>query len=347
LRSEVGLMGILIFQNDKSEQSEIRKLLNEGGHTQLRFVSNSEELMNLLGLLEPGDFKPSADTDLIIFDISNERDAIDVLRRIKEHASYSEIPMIIISSQSAPETLQMAFAYGASDFISKPYRNYEFLARVRSALIFKHETDRRKARERELLEVTRQLSDLNAVLNRLSLIDGLTSISNRRFFDQSMNQEWRVSYRNERPVSLILIDIDHFKIFNDNYGHQAGDQCIKQVAQIIRGCLRRPGDLVARYGGEEFACILPDTDLTGATFVADRINASIQAANISHGKSPTADRVTVSQGVVSCIPGPNLTREQFIEAADQALYLAKREGRNCLRSKHLEGKSSPEIKKAE
>jgi diguanylate cyclase (GGDEF)-like protein len=340
-------MGILVYQSDRREREEINGMLRDAGYTSVRFVQLLTEMDAILGSGQPHDFTPISDIDLIIFDISNERESIDFCRRIKEHTIYGSIPLIIVSSQAAPETLQMAFAYGANDFITKPIRSYEFLARVRSALIFKHETDRRKAREKELLEVTRQLSDLNAVLNRLSLIDGLTGISNRRYFDQSLNQEWRLSYRNERPISLILIDVDHFKMYNDAYGHQAGDQALKQVAQFVRGCLRRPSDLLARYGGEEFAAILPDTNLAGAKFVAERINITVQGASIPHGKSPTSDRITVSQGVVSCLPGPYLSREQFVEAADQALYQAKGEGRNRICSRQLSSVPISVTKKAE
>ena len=211
--------------------------------------------------------------------------------------SYHEVPVIILSENTSQETFQMAFAYGASDFILKPIRNFELLTRVRSALKMKHEIVRRKSRERELLEATRQLSDLNTVLNRLSLIDSLTGVPNRRCFDQSLDQELRLSVRNASCLSLILIDIDYFKLYNYTYGHQAGDECLKSIAQCISSCLRRPSNLIARYGGEEFAAVLPDTDQAGAEFISKKLANAIEEANIAHDSSKISKFVTVSQGI--------------------------------------------------
>jgi len=169
-------------------------------------------------------------------------------------------------------------------------------------------------------------------LKRLSSLDGLTGIANRRHFDEIINLEWKRSLREGEPLSLIMADIDFFKFYNDTYGHQCGDDCLKKVAAAIKKGLKRPGDLVARYGGEEFAVILPDTPLEGAQAVAEDLRLRIEALGIIHAKSPLAGKVTVSLGVASILPKQDLNVEALILAADQALYRAKNEGRNCIRT---------------
>ncbi|MFK7822966.1 MAG: diguanylate cyclase [Oligoflexales bacterium] len=235
-------MGIFVCI-PKLEVKEIETILHNGGYSDLTWCYDAEKISKVLNL--GGKSSPKAPaTDLVLLDISSDRESIKQCKMIKESPLYNEVPVIILSENNSQETFQMAFAYGASDFIMKPIRNFELLTRVRSALKMKHEIDRRKSRERELLEVTRQLSDLNTVLNRLSLIDSLTGVPNRRCFDQSLDQELRLSVRNAFSLSLILIDIDYFKLYNDSYGHQAGDECLKSIAQCISLCLRRPSDLI-------------------------------------------------------------------------------------------------------
>lgn len=165
-------------------------------------------------------------------------------------------------------------------------------------------------------------------LKRLAAVDGLTQIANRRSFDQLLRQEWKRMYREKQPLSLILSDIDHFKSFNDTYGHLMGDDCLRTVAQTIESCLRRPGDSVARYGGEEFAVILPNTDLDGAAYIANTIRDTVGRLMIPHASSNTADHVTISLGVAAAIPSTSLDADAFIGKADTALYAAKEQGRN-------------------
>jgi len=170
--------------------------------------------------------------------------------------------------------------------------------------------------------------EMEAELRRLSYQDGLTGVANRRHFDDALAREWRRSAREKDPLSLIMIDIDLFKAYNDAYGHQKGDECLKQVAQSIRSELKRPGDLAARYGGEEFVVILPDTDMEGAVAVAEKIQNSVEGLRIPHQASDVSDHVTVSQGVATAIADPTDTPEALVKAADQALYQAKKAGRN-------------------
>ncbi|MEO1132747.1 MAG: diguanylate cyclase, partial [Cyanobacteria bacterium J06639_1] len=165
-------------------------------------------------------------------------------------------------------------------------------------------------------------------LERLANLDGLTQVANRRYFDTCLKQEWRRLTREQQPLSLILFDVDFFKQFNDRYGHQAGDDCLIQVARVTQASIRRPADLAARYGGEEFAVILPNTTLEGAISIARTIQSNIQALHISHAESDTSAYVTVSIGITSQVPGQDSSIHRLIGAADAALYRAKREGRN-------------------
>ncbi|MEW6187977.1 MAG: diguanylate cyclase [Thermodesulfobacteriota bacterium] len=182
-----------------------------------------------------------------------------------------------------------------------------------------------------VLAIARDISErkqFEKMLEQISYLDGLTGIANRRRFDEVLEREWRRSLREGTPLSLIMADIDHFKIFNDTYGHQAGDDCLKAVARTIAGALNRPGDTSARYGGEEFAVVLPNTEREGAGKVAEALRTQVEALKIPHMNSPVAPEVTISLGTATCMPAPNQSPRQLIIAADRALYQAKAEGRN-------------------
>jgi diguanylate cyclase (GGDEF)-like protein/PAS domain S-box-containing protein len=176
-----------------------------------------------------------------------------------------------------------------------------------------------------------QLTAANHELQRLAALDGLTQVANRRCFDEYLEREWRRALREQTPLALILCDIDFFKLYNDTYGHQAGDDCLRQVAQVLSSATERPADLVARYGGEEFVVVLPNTPSASAAYVADRLRETIAALHLPHSSSPINAHVTISLGVACKVPQPAETPSALIAAADQALYLAKAEGRNCCR----------------
>jgi diguanylate cyclase (GGDEF)-like protein len=174
----------------------------------------------------------------------------------------------------------------------------------------------------------RQLREQAVALNALSYTDGLTGIANRRRFDERIDEEFRRARRTAEPLSLVMIDIDYFKPFNDNYGHQRGDDCLARVAGALTDVLRRPADLVARYGGEEFAAIMPDTDGAGALQLAELMRARIEALDIAHSHSGVAGRITASIGVCTWVPANDSVVSGLISAADRALYKAKWSGRN-------------------
>jgi len=174
----------------------------------------------------------------------------------------------------------------------------------------------------------RELQKASEELRRLSISDALTTLGNRRHFDLMLDQEWMRGMRSETPISLILFDIDYFKHYNDNYGHQAGDECLRLVAGKMRGFTKRPGDTSARYGGEEFVLLLSGTELADAAIIAEACRATVEALKIPHGHSKVSDVVTVSAGVATMVPDGDTSRKALVEAADKALYRAKADGRN-------------------
>ena len=189
--------------------------------------------------------------------------------------------------------------------------------------------------EQKVEERTKALQIANQELESLVNLDGLTQVANRRYFDAYLAQEWRRLAREQQQLSLILLDVDFFKRYNDHYGHQAGDDCLVKVSQAVKQAIKRPADLVARYGGEEFVVVLPNTNIQGAAVVAQRIQDELQRLQIFHVKSEVSPLVTLSLGLACQIPIPGTDSGHLVGNADEALYMAKRQGRNryCFYSK--------------
>ena len=225
---------------------------------------------------------------------------------LKSDPSNCDIPIIFVTGNTDPLDEVRGFEVGGVDFIAKPFHATVVRARVHTQLTLKRQSD---------------------LLRTMALSDGLTGVANRRQFDTVLSGEWRRCGRSGQPLSLIMIDVDHFKRYNDRYGHQQGDVCLRAVATAIKAALCRPHDLAARYGGEEFACLLPDTALEGALLKAAEIEAAVRALALEHADSAQGGIVTVSVGVAGVAAPQQLSESMLVEAADAQLYRAKREGR--------------------
>jgi diguanylate cyclase (GGDEF)-like protein len=323
-------MSILIVDDSKIMRSLFESYLKDEGYKDILLARSAREAFEKLGMYSPSSVK--SDVDLILMDIIMPgMDGIEACKHIKRDERFKDIPIIMVTASKDIANLQLAFAAGAMDYITKPLDKTVLLARVRSALKLKHEMDRRKAREEELMEVTRQLEAANQSLRRISSIDGLTGLVNRRHFEELLRREWRRAVKEGSPISFIMIDIDFFKHYNDTYGHLQGDECLKKIALALKGVLKRPGDIIARYGGEEFLAMLVDTDTKGALVVAEKMKSAVEKLAIEHSDSPISNIVTISLGISSAIPRRDLPSSALITEADKALYMAKEEGRNRIK----------------
>lgn len=307
----------------------LKTYLEKLGVDEIHFTATAAETYDFLNL---SDLKTELKVDLIILDIILEAEnGIEICKKIKQSPVYQEVQIIMITAQQEAGFLREAFAAGAMDYIKKPIKKIEFMARVNSAIKLRKEIKSRIAREKELLALSEKLKNVNKKLEKMALVDGLTGISNRRLFDKTLKKELKRARRKETELALIMLDIDHFKQYNDTYGHQEGDECLKEIASVLEANSKRASDFAARYGGEEFAVILPDTAKTGALKIAEDIRKDIMALKLEHKNSPIAEYVTVSLGVSSLKVKTEVSQElikSFIDKADQALYQAKETGRN-------------------
>jgi len=246
--------------------------------------------------------------DLILLDIMMPgMDGYEVCKTLKADSRSMHIPVIFVSALDASDDESHGFESGGVDYITKPFKPIIVKARVRTHIQLKQKSD---------------------LLERLASIDGLTEIPNRRLFDTTLEQELRRSARNKSFLSLILMDIDFFKKYNDHYGHAEGDVCLRRVAKAVAGCMKRGSDFAARYGGEEFAVILSETNMDGAITIAEEIRVTVARLNIAHAASDIADHVTLSLGVATISGGKDSSPVDLINAADELLYKAKESGRN-------------------
>ncbi len=257
-----------------------------------------------------------------------EIDGLTMVKFYRANPVLAQVPIIVLSTKEEPEIKSRAFENGANDYIVKLPDKMELVARIRyhsQAYISQRQRD--EAFE-ALMKSQRELAEANAILEKLSSLDGLTGIPNRRRFDEVLKAEWHRAMRHSTSLSLIMLDIDFFKLYNDSYGHQGGDDCLIQVARILDETANRETDIVARYGGEEFAAVLPETGSKGAYEVAEAMRSNIEKADIPHKSSKVAEYVSISVGVATWVPERDSQPEEIIELADKALYKAKESGRN-------------------
>ncbi|MBF0447439.1 MAG: PleD family two-component system response regulator [Magnetococcales bacterium] len=248
---------------------------------------------------------------LVLLDVMMPNmDGYEVCRRIKEQNETKDTVVIFVTAKSEVSDEEIGLNLGAVDYIVKPFHMPIVRARVRNHILLQQKTD---------------------MLESMALIDGLTNIPNRRHFNQNLELEWHRAQRNDRPLSLIMMDVDFFKRYNDNYGHSMGDSCLEKVAAALNSAVTRPSDRVARYGGEEFAALLPDTDARGALLIAERIRGNVEDLHLPHEHSDASNWVTLSLGLACLTPQPEQDSSTLIKQADEMLYRAKKAGRNrCL-----------------
>lgn len=299
--TELHRPGILIIDDTLANIQALEEIL--GSEYDIFSARNQEE-----GIARAEEFKP----DLVLINIMMpSMDGFKICEIFKDNPATRSIPIIFITAVNMEEDEARALEMGAVDYITKPIRPAVIRARIKNHIELK--------RNRDYLE-------------EISMIDGLTGIPNRRRLDEYLAQEWKRSQRQKHPISLLMLDIDHFKLYNDNYGHSAGDECLKKIARSIQDTLTRPADLAARYGGEEFACVLPQTGQDGARTIADRMHENLARLAIPHEYSPIGSSVTISIGISTAIPDQMTSLDDFIKTADRMLYRAKESGRNNTRS---------------
>lgn len=260
--------------------------------------------------------------ELVLLDIiMPDIDGFEVARQIRQMEAPGEwTPVIFLSSLTKDQDIEKGIAAGGDDYLLKPVSEVVLGAKIRAM-------QRILQMRQSLIVLTRKLDNANQELKRLTSLDGLTGIANRRHFDAVLLREWRRAMRLGEELSIVMADIDFFKLYNDTYGHQNGDECLRKIAQALSQTTDRGGDLLARYGGEEFIAVLPGTSLNGALFVAEQMRTAVSALNIAHTGTPVG-HITASFGVASAIAMPETDPRDLVGAADLALYKAKHKGRN-------------------
>ncbi|MGE8096581.1 diguanylate cyclase domain-containing protein [Pseudomonas fluorescens] len=255
-------------------------------------------------------------------------DGLSLVREYRNHPATKDIPIIVLSTKEDPLIKSAAFAAGANDYLVKLPDNIELVARIRYHSRSYMTLIQRDAAYRALRVSQQQLLDTNLVLQRLMNSDGLTGLSNRRHFDEYLELEWRRAMRDQAQLSLLMIDVDYFKLYNDSFGHLEGDEALRKVAAAIRDASSRPSDLPARYGGEEFVLVLPNTSPGGARLVAEKLRQTVAGMKIPHVVPAEGASLTISIGLSTITPQSGSDYRQLISAADKGLYLAKNNGRN-------------------
>ncbi|WP_112478055.1 GGDEF domain-containing protein [Vibrio variabilis] len=305
-------MKILLVDDAQLERMQLQIRLKQLGH-EVEVAASGREALALY---------PTFDPELVLLDISMpEMDGFEVASEIRQRYEADWIPIIFLSSHDEPEMIAKAIDAGGDDYLVKPVNKIVLQSKLIAMQRIAH-------MRRELKQASSQLEEANRALQHQANEDGLTKLFNRRYMDQKLTELIQWHGRHQMPLSVILMDVDHFKAFNDNYGHTEGDQCLINIAQFLDVMFIRSGEYVGRYGGEEFVILLSRSDITEAEENAARVKDGIVSLNIPHEYSQTADRVTLSLGVYSTIPTGTESINELYERADKLLYQAKRSGRN-------------------
>ncbi|ATX82702.1 response regulator receiver modulated diguanylate cyclase [Mariprofundus ferrinatatus] len=314
---------VLLVDDQPIIAETLRRMLDGESDIDFHYCLDAGEALDMAAAIHP---------TLILQDLIMPRvDGLDLVREYRRHPECREIPIIVLSAREDPKVKAEAFARGANDYVVKLPDRVELLARIRyHSQWYIHKRQRDEA-YRSLQESQRQMENMNLKLMHLSTHDSLTNIPNRYHFDQMFSGEWSRSGRDSTPLSIVMIDIDEFKKYNDALGHPAGDKCLAAVANVLSNNLHRPADLVARYGGEEFVLLLPGTDAAGAKVIAEKMASEIEKLKVPHPDSSVSDHITISLGVAATIADRTGRPDSLLHDADEALYAAKKAGRNQIR----------------
>ncbi len=291
---------VLVVESSPNSALLARTLIRE---YQVRCVPRGGAVLEIL--------HQATQPELVLLDATiSSSEALETCRQLKTSEATHSIPVILLVDRDDAAIELCALNLGVEDCIPCPFHADVAEARIRN-------------------QVRNRIK--NALLEREVNQDSLTEVANRRCFDLALDAEWRRAMRDGHPLSLVMVDVDHFKQFNDLHGHREGDHCLRRVAKAMSQTQARPGDVLARYGGEEFAVILPGTDLQGACWIGEQLRVAVMALRISQRCAGHARQVTISVGCASVYPTANLTCYSLLQTADEQLYLAKHSGRNCVR----------------
>jgi two-component system chemotaxis family response regulator WspR len=311
---------VLLVDDQLVVAEAVRRALVDQADVEFHYCSNPLEALAIAKRVQPTVILQ----DLVMPSVSG----LDLVVQYRADPDTQRIPIIVLSTKEEATVKRDAFLAGANDYLVKLPDTIELIARIRyhsHAYVVQLQRDEAY---RALRKSQQELMESNLELQRLTNVDGLTGLSNRRYFNDYMESEWKHGVRAKAPISILMIDIDHFKLYNDSYGHLAGDEVLQMVADTVRRSFRRSTDLAARFGGEEFVVILPQSTAADLQGLADMVVKEVEALNLPHIGSTSGERVTISVGGATLVPQRDNSPSVLIEAADKALYEAKRRGRN-------------------
>ncbi|MCF7971040.1 MAG: diguanylate cyclase [Methylococcaceae bacterium] len=304
-------MRVLIVDDSKSIRMLVAECILTLGHEVIHMESGVDAIKYI----------KENSPDLIMMDVEMPgMNGFETTQKIREIKGDDWFPIIFLTTKVDDDSYTQGIRAGGDAYMEKPISPLRLQLQITAMERIYNTRQKLKQAQENLLEANRSLL-------HLSMFDQLTGLANRRNFDETLDREFKLAKREKKPMSVLLCDIDFFKIYNDSYGHQQGDQCLADVSLILSGACARPTDLACRYGGEEFTFILPNTDLQGATVFAEKVRAAVAALKIAHVGSKVADYVTLSVGG-AVYQGQFKSGDEVTKAADDALYRAKEKGRN-------------------
>ncbi len=301
------MSSVMVVDDSRSQRLVIQQYL-EPLKCQVVLCGSGQEALSTIADTTP---------DVIILDVEMAGlSGFETCRALRGFLQNDWVPIIYLTGRSSPDDMVEGLEAGGDAYITKPVNEAVLRAMVQAML--------------RISSIQQELIEANKKLDEIAYFDVLTQVMNRRGYEDIYERLWNDHKRRKQSLCVMLLDIDHFKTYNDHYGHIAGDQCLRQVAKTIKSALKRPIDVIARYGGEEFVILLPDTNLEGAQSVAQRIIEALTQAAIPHEHSSCAKHVTVSIGIAECtdISKSQLSQSDLIQKADEALYQSKEQGRN-------------------